>query len=228
MNWTAYIDNYCERLLPGFWDEPLNASSNLAFWLAAWLVWRCWQRAKATNSAIHSKADGWDIQILLVMLLSIGAGSFAFHTVAMRWAGALDVLFIALYLHFYLAAYLHRAVGWRWRIAWLGVPLFFLASRALSWLWMQWPGAPAGYLSAWTVLLMLCAHSAWHTLPSTRALAAAASCFAVSLTLRQMDMPLCSDWHWGTHFAWHLLNALTLGLTTWAVVKLHLGILQSK
>ena len=37
MNWTAYIDNYCERLLPGFWDEPLNAISNLAFWLAAWV-----------------------------------------------------------------------------------------------------------------------------------------------------------------------------------------------
>ena len=228
MNWAAYIDNYCERLLPGFWDEPLNAISNVAFWLAAGWVWRGWQRARAAALPNSRAAASWDIKSLLVMLLLIGAGSFAFHTVATRWAGALDVLFIALYLHFYLAVYLHRAVGWRWRIAWLGVPLFFLASRALSWLWMQWSGAPAGYLSAWTVLLMLCAHSARHTLPSTRALASAASCFAVSLTLRQLDMPLCSDWRWGTHFAWHLLNALTLGLTTWALVKLHLGILQSK
>ena len=39
---------------------------------------------------------------LLAMLLLIGVGSFAFHTLATRWAGALDVLFIALYLHFYL------------------------------------------------------------------------------------------------------------------------------
>jgi hypothetical protein len=40
------------------------------------------------------------------------------------------------------------------------------------------------------------------------------------LSLRQLDMPLCSDWRWGTHFAWHLLNAVTLGLTTWAAVQL--------
>lgn len=71
-------------------------------------------------------------------------------------------------------------------------------------------------------MLLLCAHSAWHKLESTRALTLAAACFAVSLSLRQLDMPLCSDWRWGTHFAWHLLNATTLGLTTWAMVKLDL------
>lgn len=224
MNWTAYIDNYCERLLPGFWDEPLNAVSNLAFWLAAWVVWRCWQRRLPP----HTQNSGADIQSLLVMLLLIGAGSFAFHTFAVRWAGALDVLFIAVYLHFYLAVYLHRALGWRWRFAWLGVPLFFVASRVLSWVWVQVPGAAAGYLSAWTVLLVLCAQSAWYELPSTRALAAAATCFAISLSLRQLDMPLCSDWRWGTHFAWHLLNAVTLGLTTWAMVQLHFVNLKNK
>jgi hypothetical protein len=223
MNWNTFVDNYCERLLPGFWDEPLNAISNLAFWLAAWLVWRRWQRMAFTNLQLDSAPRSGDIKSLLVMLLLIGAGSFAFHTLATRWAGALDVLFIALYLHFYLAVYMHRALGLRWRIAWLGVPLFLVASWALSMLWRQVPGAGAGYLSAWTILLLLCAHSAVLKLPSTQALAAAAACFAVSLSLRQLDMPLCSDWRWGTHFAWHLLNAVTLGFTSWAVVKLHLA-----
>lgn len=216
MNWTAYIDNYCERLLPGFWDEPLNAISNLAFWLAAWVVWR-WRQRESPGRMLSGSSD---IHSLLVMLVLIGAGSFAFHTFATRWAGALDVLFIAVYLHFYLAVYLHRALGWRWSVAWLGVPTFFLASRVLSLLWVQVPGSAAGYLSAWTVLLLLCAHSAWQQLPSTRALTAAAACFAISLSLRQLDLPLCSDWRWGTHFVWHLLNAITLGLTTWAVVQL--------
>ena len=223
MNWNAFIDSYCERLLPGFWDEPLNAVSNLAFWLVAWVVWRRWQRAIAANKPINPKGMSWDIQSLLVMLLLIGLGSFAFHTFATRWAGALDVLFIAVYLHFYLAVYLHRAMTWRWAIAWLGVPLFLLLSQGLSIGWRQWwPGSAAGYLSAWTVLLLLCAHSATQRLESTRPLALAAACFAVSLSLRQLDMPLCSDWRWGTHFAWHLLNAATLGLTTWAMVSLHL------
>ena len=220
MNWNAYIDSYCERLLPGFWDEPLNAISNLAFWLSAWLVWRYWQRSVVTNSPCSVTTGRVDISSLLVMMLLIGFGSFAFHTVATRWAGALDVLFIAVYLHFYLAVYLHRAMGWRWALAWLGVPLFFLLSQGLSIAWrLVLPGTAAGYLSAWTVLLLLCIHSALNKLDSTRALAAVAVCFAVSLSLPQLDMPLCSDWRWGTHFAWHLLNAATLGLTTWAMVR---------
>ncbi len=41
MNWSAYVDNCCERLLPGFWGEPLNAVSNAAFVLAAWAMARC-------------------------------------------------------------------------------------------------------------------------------------------------------------------------------------------
>jgi hypothetical protein len=36
-------------------------------------------------------------------------------------------------------------------------------------------------------------------------------------------MPLCSDWRWETRFAWHALNAVTLGFTSWAVVQLHLA-----
>lgn len=40
---------------------------------------------------------------------------------------------------------------------------------------------------------------------------------AGSMALRQLDLPLCGDWPAGTHFAWHLLNACTLGLTTWAL-----------
>ena len=35
MDWFRYIDIYCERTAPGFWDEPLNAVSNAAFLIAA-------------------------------------------------------------------------------------------------------------------------------------------------------------------------------------------------
>ena len=139
-------------------------------------------------------AGSWDIKGLLVTLLLIGGGSFAFHAFATRWAAALDVMFIAIYLHFYLAVYLYRGMKWRWASAWLGVPLFFVVSRGLSMLWTQWlPGTEAVYLAAWTMLVVLCAHSAWKGFPSRRALAAAATCFAISLSLRQLDMPLRSD-----------------------------------
>ncbi|MEM7623993.1 MAG: hypothetical protein AAF333_00030 [Planctomycetota bacterium] len=39
MDWWQPIDIYCERRSTGFWAEPLNAWSNLAFWIAAaWTV----------------------------------------------------------------------------------------------------------------------------------------------------------------------------------------------
>ena len=105
---------------------------------------------------------------------------------ATRWAAALDVMFIAIYLHSYLAVYLYRGMKWRWASAWLGVPLFFVVNRGLSMLWTQWlPGSAAGYLAV------------WKGQPSRRALAAAATCFAISLSLHQLDMPLRSDWRLG-------------------------------
>jgi hypothetical protein len=239
MNWTAYVDAYCERLIPGFWGEPLNAISNLAFWLTAWLVWRGWQAGFKKNrppelldtaqAAINTVAIRWDINTLLVLQVLIGLGSFAFHTFATRWAGALDVLFIALYLHFYMAVYAHRVLAVRWPFAWLGVLAFLVLSQLAGWLWGQAAaqlggplliraGAASGYLGAWTVLVLLVVHSTWRGLPFAKVLAGAAAVFAISLGLRQIDLPLCSDWRWGTHFAWHLLNATTLGLISWAMV----------
>jgi hypothetical protein len=242
MNWNAYVDGYCERLSPGLWGEPLNAISNLAFWLVAFLVWRGWRRLnlsknqalagiESAQAAIHSGANRlpWDINALLITQVLIGAGSLAFHTFATRWAAALNVLFIALYLHFYLAVYADRVLAIRWPHAAWGIFVFLILSQTAAWLWAQVAaaiggavfmraGAASGYLGAWSVLLMLVAHSTFKQLPFAKHLAAAAFVFALSLSLRQIDLPLCSDWRWGTHFAWHLLNALTLGLTTWAVV----------
>ena len=43
MTWTAPIDAYCERLDAGFWAEPLNAATNLAFILAAVACFGLWR-----------------------------------------------------------------------------------------------------------------------------------------------------------------------------------------
>jgi len=43
--------------------------------------------------------------------------------------------------------------------------------------------------------------------------------FAVSLTLRQLDGPLCPAWPLGTHFGWHLCNAAVLYLLVRAATR---------
>ncbi len=37
MDWFVAIDLYCERTDPGFWAEPLNALSNIVFFIAGFL-----------------------------------------------------------------------------------------------------------------------------------------------------------------------------------------------
>ena len=49
-------------------------------------------------------------------------------------------------------------------------------------------------------------------------LAVSSLVFGVSLGLRTIDEPMCTQIVIGTHWAWHVLNALTLYL----VIKLHI------
>lgn len=209
MDWTAPVDLYCERTAAGLANEPLNAATNLAFWLAALLVARwCRRRSIALDA---------ELAVLWWMLWAIGAGSLALHTLANRAGGVADTLAILLYLHIWSVAYLRRVWHCRWRHAWLGIPAFLLATSALSAAWRAVGLQPAGYLAAWTVLLVCSAAALQRDATTARRLAVVAAVFALSMTLRQLDLPLCAAWPHGTHFAWHLLNAVVLGLSLVAV-----------
>lgn len=85
---NGFIDIYCERTAPGFWDEPLNAATNAAFLLAAFCAFRLARRERALR---------WEIAALLLLLCAIALGSFAFHTLATPAAQMADVLPILLF-----------------------------------------------------------------------------------------------------------------------------------
>lgn len=197
------------------WAEPLNAATNLAFIAAAWHLWR--------HRAATAALTGRDLALLPLLIGAVGVASGLFHTLAIGWAGALDAAFIALDLLVYVSVFAHRAGGLAWRHAWLAAPLLaaFIAATAVA-LGALF-GAPARglglYVAAWLGVWVLAAWSAWRKDPSWPTLCAAACVFALSLTLRQFDGPWCPSWPWGTHFAWHLLNALTLWLTVRAVYQ---------
>ena len=72
---SAYIDGYCERVAQGFWGEPLNAVTNLAFIIAAVISWRS---IRGHNMPY--------LYVLSIILFLIGVGSFLFHTFATSWA----------------------------------------------------------------------------------------------------------------------------------------------
>ena len=97
------VDAYCERIDASYWAEPINAVTNLAFVLAALVMWR---RTKGMALA----------RALCLVLGGIGIGSYLFHTHAQVWAAIADVtpilLFILLYLFAVNRDILHLK-GWR-------------------------------------------------------------------------------------------------------------------
>jgi len=73
------------------------------------------------------------------------------------------------------------------------------------------PGGAAGYLPV-PLLILGYGWALRHRSPDTaRNLGIGAFILLVSLSLRTLDQPLCSSIPFGTHFLWHVLNAVMLG-----------------
>ncbi|MCB1886221.1 MAG: hypothetical protein KDH20_01325 [Rhodocyclaceae bacterium] len=198
MEWTRSVDIYCERLGSGLLAEPLNALTNLAFLVAA-----------AQIARRHGGRLDADLRALLALLGLIGIGSGVFHTVATVWASLLDVAFIALFVVIFVHRALVRLHGWSARRAGVGVAVVIALSAALA-LSVRWPPLNGSelYLGPWLALGTLAAM----TRPAAPRcwLWRATAVFALSVTLRSLDMVLCELWPLGTHFGWHLSNALVL------------------
>ncbi len=202
------VDLYCERLGPGLWAEPINAVTNLAFFIAAWASW----------SAVRARCLGEPgISILVLLLAAIGAGSALFHTFATDWARLLDVVPILLFQLCFLWFYLERVVALSRSYSVLVVGGFMLVTLA-SRQWSEGLNGSLVYLPAFVFLLGL---GVFHALQEKRerfVLLAGACIFAVALAFRTVDMAACPFLPVGTHFLWHLLNAAVLYLAMRAAI----------
>ena len=213
--WSQQIDIYCERMGPEFWAEPWNAVTNAAFLIAAVWVFVVLRREGRLEAGTG---------LLLGLLTAIGIGSFLFHTVATRWAALADVLPIMLFILAYLALTIRRGfeLSWWWAggITLAFLPASFAVSSAVGQLAGGALGGSSGYVPA---LLALLIAGGWLVARGVREgqwLLAAAAVFVASITLRTLDQPLCAATPFGTHFMWHVLNAVVLGLLIWALSRM--------
>jgi energy-converting hydrogenase Eha subunit E len=224
MGWNDQIFNYCERAYdPAFWAEPLNALSNAAFLLAALSGWR--RLANWERSHLIPSADKSVLNILLVLVASVGIGSFIFHTFATRWALLADVLPITAFMALYLCYALRRFLALSPATTAALLLLFLVASFVGSSLPCPMPlsgsqshgpclNGSLGYAPALLGLLAVGAIAAQRG-PEGRNLLIAGAIFSLSLLFRTFDREACSltvvaGHAWGTHAAWHVLNAVTL------------------
>ena len=206
MDWTRAIDAYCERTDPSYWSEPVNAVTNLAFIVSAIVMWR--RCAERTGG-----------RVLAAILFAIGVGSWLFHTHATPWAAMADTMPILLFTLVYI--FLANRDFWGWPVwgAGLGALAYIPYTAVLT---PVFEALPFSTISSfyWPLPVLIFAYAALlrRRAPElARNLAIGAGILCVSLTARSLDEPLCAAIPLGTHFLWHILNAVMLGwmIETW-------------
>lgn len=207
------IDIYCERTGPELWAEPVNALTNLAF-VAAGL----WGLA-----AIRRNDGGTFAQVLAWWVVAIGIGSGLFHTFANRLTMWADIIPIAGFTLAYTLFNLRRFMAMPWARALPVFIGFYVVVGVLTALVPDWlreaSNGSTGYLPPFLALIffgaLVIAHGSvagWYNI-------AAAAIFVVSVTFRATDPIVCGSFPLGTHFMWHVLNGLMLGVLLAGVAR---------
>lgn len=224
--WSAPIDIYCERTSAAFWAEPVNALTNIAFILAA--LW-------AADTARRTGRGGIDISILIGLAALIGVGSFLFHTFATGWSALADVAPIWSFVLLCIFSALYRIGGVAPKRIALGASglasvllialLVGLSGDSGAPLAPDAPRAPPPlngslqYAPAWIAMVVFSILAIWRRNPVASWILAATLIFTLSLTMRTIDPMWCNTLPLGTHFLWHLLNGLMIGLVLQALLR---------
>jgi hypothetical protein len=227
MSFGEHVFLYCERgTNTELLAEPINALSNVAFLLAGLIGLQLvlWRPAEERST---------DHFLLPVLVLFIGLGSLAFHLYADQGTALADVVPIAVFMLVYLGFALNRFLGVPPGVTVLLV-IGFIAIMALVSQIQCSPNA-IGFFGPEVQDAKPCLNGSVFYLPALGAMIViglllherghkaapwvlwAAAIFAVSVTLRSLDLSLCErvvidGRKLGTHFAWHVLNALALFL----------------
>lgn len=202
-----YLNAYCERASAiGWLAEPLNLVTNLAFLVAAVLALRQFEQSQMLSWHRH-----WDVLLLIFCLVMIGVGSGLWHFLAVPWSLLTDLIPILLFINLYLLSFLARVVTLRW--FWVAV-LWILYQGANYAVYTIFPADVLNgslfYVSTWLALGLMTSWLAWRRHIMARDFIAGLGIWTLSLIVRTIDLEICSTIPSGTHFLWHVLNAITL------------------
>jgi hypothetical protein len=203
---------YCERSGDaGLWAEPLNAVTNLAFIVFAWLALSLLRQVVTpSNDGVRTKKNV-DIVILIFSMFAIGIGSGLWHTHATGWTVIADVIPIYIFINLYIFSLFCRQVRirfWQVVIIWL----IFQASSVLIEMYAPRDllNGSIMYIPSYAMLFIGTVWLAAKHNPQWRAMAIVTAIFTLSITFRTIDLMVCDAFPLGTHFLWHLLNAWVL------------------
>ncbi len=172
------------------------------------MIWRLAARRESLTGAV------W---LLVLLMAAVGIGSGIFHTVATRLTEWLDIIPILLFQLVFLWVYLRGLMG-AGRVA---VATFLIVFVGAALVGESYQDVLNGSLMYAPTLITLVGLGVYHYRKSFEGrtlILAGAGVFLLSLTFRTMDSRICDQIPIGTHFLWHLLNAVLLYLVARAYV----------
>lgn len=202
------LDLYCERHGPGLLAEPINATTNLAFLVAALAAWLLARRLGALSAGVAA---------LVALSVAVGVGSALIHTFSTPWASILDLAPIFAFQVVLLWLYLRQFVSLS------AIPTTAIAASyvIICVLMRNVPPYLNGSILYAPAFLVLCGLAAYHYGSGQRGrwlLVIAVVVFFTALVFRSLDELACPYVPFGTHFLWHLLNGGLLYLTMRALI----------
>ena len=208
----------CERSNLGFFAEPLNAISNIAFIFAGFGVYQL--LAKNRVQKIEYKA-------ILILIFFVGFGSFLWHATRNFYALILDAVPVALSFAIITYIFLYKLIGNKLialLIALLLIPTrFFISSFAPT----DSVSSLIRNLINATVFLVIIV---WAFRKYGRIAfegTIVLIIYLIAITMRGIDLQVCPTFNLGTHFLWHILNALAVYLAVKFLIKLEQAELSS-
>ena len=196
---VTHIGYYCGRFGPGFWGEPLNSLSNLAFVFGAVIAFWFWRSSPSR--------DPWQL-LLFSLVASVGVGSFIFHSHPVPATLVIDLVPIQIFGLVALAYVCLRYV----RLTPSKTVALLLAFFLVRQLWIRSvnQGLLGGGITHVPAVLMLLSFGVVLKLrrsPVANFLLLACVAYVAALLVRSWDLYLCSAFPIGLHWLWHLLTA---------------------
>jgi hypothetical protein len=210
MSIFAPIDIYCERTDAHLWSEPANAITNLAFFIAAWLLYKRYRAQDLQDR---------ECLVLIGLIAVVGTGSALFHTFANKLTHWGDIIPIGLFVIYYLWVSLRRLLGFNKPFTMLALAALIAVSVIISKIpdpyrfndsIIYFPCLLAIFLMGWAL--------SKRRQPVSRVFFKTCLWFSASLTFRSVDIALCNSFSLGTHFLWHTCNGVVVYLLVRAIL----------
>jgi len=205
----------CERKVPDdLWAEPLNALTSIGFFIAAFLTY-----LHCRNHPEVKHERKLDIYIIIFLIALIGAASITFHMAPSKYTELFDIITIVTFIHFYFFSFLVRVAN----LKLFNIIVVYLAfSGTTHMLVSQFPNAmndSIAYLSSIVAVIFMSFYMNIKRRAASIDLFIASIIGMTSLFFRSIDNYVCDQIPIGTHFIWHVFNAILIYLLMKQLVR---------